>query len=725
MKKALSVFLCILILAVCSTSVFALEKIAKFDVSVKGFEIGNAKSKVDFTFSDNRLEITNKNLTGEFGADDTILEQQRYTAVISVKIKDGVKVWFPDEFEKGAIRLAGSDVSCKITFMEENNKRLVLTFTLTTDKSAKTISDEKEAEEAVEARKHKHCYCGGYIEIGDHTSHTVVTYRAWDGKSKIAYDGSGNACLYITEDVVLGSTLNIGGGKTLTLCLNGHSITMGTGNDRVINVGVGGKLILCNCTREGTAQIRGGYAEYGAGIHNNGTVEMYGGVITQNEGGYGGGVYNNTNFYLYGGDIYNNEALYGGGVWNDNDSTTEFIMYEGTITLNTASCGGGIWSNDGATLLLKGGDITLNVAGTGGGAVWNNGKANVEVDGVTIIENSARYGGGMWNNGGFVSIKSGYISKNMATTDPAYINGNGGGIWNNGGVINMTGGEITFNKAYLGGGVWCNDDSEFIMSGGVIAENEADVGAGIYVQRSDDTVVPGRFRLTGKAGIVMNYSATAGGGAYIKGILETEGEAEITLNECIANAEYADYVAESCAELNINYALPTQFIDVDAGAYYLEPVRWAVGEGITSGTSNVTFSPDDKCTRGQVITFLYRMHGSPETDGFYFADTNPSDYFYDATRWARELKMESGASFSPNHNCSRAAAIRYMWIAAGSPKLSAQLPFTDIPQDANYRDAVAWALEKGITSGTTATTFSPNDYCTRAQIVTFLYRAFK
>ncbi len=720
MKKLLSALLCVCLLVLSlPATVLGAEKIEKVSMSMSGFEIGNRKSDVSYTLSDDRLEIANSSLNGKFGDDDTLLEQKSYQFMVVVRVKEGESVRFPEDFSKDDIKISGVDASIRVTVFE-NRRVIAVNFTLSTPKSAETIAKEQ----AIEAAKHKHCYCGGYIEIGEHTNHSAVTYTEWDGKRDIPYNAKGIAHIYLTEDIQRSTTLNIGGGKTLYLCLNGHAIVM-TESERVINVGVGGKLILCNCTRESTAQIRGGNAEYGAGIHNNGTVEMYGGVITQNEGGYGGGVYNNTNFYLYGGDIYDNKGLYGGGVWNDNDSTTEFIMYEGTITLNTASCGGGIWSNDGATLRLKGGEVTLNVAGTGGGAVWNNDKGNLEIDGATIIENSARYGGGLWNNGGFVSIKSGYISKNMATTDPANINGNGGGIWNNNGIINMTGGEITFNRAMYGGGVWCNDGSEFIMSGGVIAENEADIGGGIYVQRHDDTLVPARFRLTDRAGIVMNYSAVAGGGAYIKGILETEGEAEITLNECIGNAEYADYVAEACAELKINDTLPTKFIDISEDAYYLEPVKWAVDNGITSGTSDITFSPDDKCTRGQVVTFLYRMHGSPETDGFYFADTSPSDYFYDATRWAWELKMERGTTFAPNYKCNRSAAIRYMWIAAGSPKSSVQIPFTDIPQDANYRDAVAWALEKGITSGTTATTFSPEEFCTRAQIVTFLYRAFK
>ena len=574
-----------------------------------------------------------------------------------------------------------------------------------------------------EAIKHEHCYCGGYIEIGDHTSHSVKKFTAWNGRSKIIYDGNNTAYVYLTKDIVRDTALTVPGRKTLTICLNGHSVSV-KGQDRVININTGGKLNLCDCTRSADACIRDGYKEYGAGVHNNGTFAMYGGVITKNTGGYGGGIYNNGNIYLYGGDIYDNKASYGGGVWNDNDSTKEFVMYEGTIMLNTASCGGGIWNNDNAVLTLKGGNILQNASGVGGGGIWNNGSA-IEIDGGMILENASKHGGGIWNNGGTLLIKSGNISKNIATTNPQENpNGYGGGIWDNGeGVVNMTGGEITFNKAFSGGGVWCNDGSRFVMSGGVIAENEAEKGAGVYIQRSIDTVTPGKFRLTGDAGIVLNYSYGAGGGVYIKGILDMDGNGEIIGNLCI-DEKYNDIYKEDSAEINENASMPTQFIDVSADAYYLEPLKWAIEKGITTGTSDVTFSPDEYCTRGQVVTFLYRLHGSPETDGFYFADTNSSDYFYDATRWAWELKMERTNTFSPNYPCTREAAIRYMWIAAGSPQVTTTLPFTDISEDAKYAMAVAWALENGITTGTSDTTFSPNEYCTRAQIVTFLYRAF-
>ncbi|MBR5239783.1 MAG: S-layer homology domain-containing protein [Clostridia bacterium] len=722
MKKLIGLLLCFcMLMAAFPVTTFAAlgeaaETIETFGITMNGFHSGVTEEDVTFSLSDDRLEISEVSWVGAKTEKDTFYAKKEYNLFVTVKVKSGVDANFSEDFGVEDVQTTNLDKVSRLNLQSVIRKNVKLHFIVKTDATGEMITAAEE-----EALKHKHCYCGGYINIGDHTSHTEVTYSPISAEdTKITYTQN-VAYVYLTEDVVIPETLNIGGNKTLYLCLNGHALKKGSEAGSVINVKTGGKLYLCNCTRDAGGQITGGWEEYGAGIHSYGTVYMYGGVITKNKGGYGGGVYNHANFFLYGGDIYDNEALYGGGVWNANDSNWNFVMYEGTITLNTSVCGGGIWNNDNAVLTLKGGVIQQNIASTAGGGIWNNG-GTLEIDGAMLLENISRNGGGVWNNGGTFFLKSGNISKNIGSSDPYELDGYAGGVWNNGGLFHMSGGEITFNRSYVGGGVWVNDGSEFVMTSGVIAENEAVGGAGIYIQYSDKAVGPGTARLSGNAGIVSNYGSV-GGGAYVKGILNMEGEAEIILNEA---EEYADIAAEDGGVVNQNAAMPTKFIDVPQDAYYLEPVKWAVEKGITTGTTDVTFSPDEKCLRGQVVTFLYRMHGSPETDGFYFADTKPSDYFYDATRWAWELKMERTAAFSPNHYCSRAAAIRYMWIAAGSPQVNRKgLPFTDIPEDANYRDAVAWALETGITTGTTPVTFSPDDSCTRAQIVTFLYRAFK
>jgi len=170
------------------------------------------------------------------------------------------------------------------------------------------------------------------------------------------------------------------------------------------------------------------------------------------------------------------------------------------------------------------------------------------------------------------------------------------------------------------------------------------------------------------------------------------------------------------------------FVDVAKGEYYYKPVMWAVENGITSGTGANTFSPDSVCTRAQVVTFLHRMVASPEPAAIDmpFSDVNESDYFYKPVKWAVGSSITGGTSattFSPNANCTRAQVVTFLWRAAGQPKANAKNnPFTDVSEDSYYYDAVLWAVEQGITGGTSATTFSPDANCTRAQVVTFLYR---
>lgn len=174
----------------------------------------------------------------------------------------------------------------------------------------------------------------------------------------------------------------------------------------------------------------------------------------------------------------------------------------------------------------------------------------------------------------------------------------------------------------------------------------------------------------------------------------------------------------------------TSFTDVPAGAYYEEAVGWAVEKGITKGTSDSTFTPDGVCTRAQAVTFLWRAAGSPaaKASALPFADVKAGSYYDDAVRWAVENGVTVGTSattFSPNATCSRAQIVTFLWRAQKSPAAGSANPFDDVASNAYYADAVQWAVQKDITKGTGATTFSPDANCIRAQIVTFLYRSMK
>ncbi|MCB6500764.1 S-layer homology domain-containing protein [Colidextribacter sp. 210702-DFI.3.9] len=172
------------------------------------------------------------------------------------------------------------------------------------------------------------------------------------------------------------------------------------------------------------------------------------------------------------------------------------------------------------------------------------------------------------------------------------------------------------------------------------------------------------------------------------------------------------------------------FVDVATGSYYEDAVDWAVENGITKGTDDTHFSPDGICTRAQAVTFLWRTAGSPkpETRAMPFTDVPVGSYYYDAVLWAVENGITKGTSdttFSPNMTCSRAQIVAFLWRSEKSPAAGTANPFADVKSDAYYADAVLWAVKENITKGTTSTTFSPNAGCTRAQIVTFLYRAYQ
>ena len=172
------------------------------------------------------------------------------------------------------------------------------------------------------------------------------------------------------------------------------------------------------------------------------------------------------------------------------------------------------------------------------------------------------------------------------------------------------------------------------------------------------------------------------------------------------------------------------FVDVATGSYYEDAVDWAVESGITTGVSANRFDPNGVCTRAQAVTFLWRAAGSPkpETRTMPFTDVPAGSYYYDAVLWAVENGITKGTSdttFSPNMTCSRAQIVTFLWRSEKSPAAGTANPFADVKSTAYYADAVLWAVREDITKGTTSTTFSPDADCTRAQIVTFLWRCKK
>ena len=168
------------------------------------------------------------------------------------------------------------------------------------------------------------------------------------------------------------------------------------------------------------------------------------------------------------------------------------------------------------------------------------------------------------------------------------------------------------------------------------------------------------------------------------------------------------------------------FRDVPEDAYYYDAAVWGLSRGVVNGTTMTTFSPDLSCTRAQAVTFLWRAAGRPEPSGnTAFADVPADSYYAAAVAWAAENNVTNGTGsgcFSPDAPCTRAQIVTFLWRAAGEPESSGSTAFADVPAGSYYAAAVAWAAENNVTNGTGSGCFSPDDLCTRAQIVTLLYR---
>jgi len=174
---------------------------------------------------------------------------------------------------------------------------------------------------------------------------------------------------------------------------------------------------------------------------------------------------------------------------------------------------------------------------------------------------------------------------------------------------------------------------------------------------------------------------------------------------------------------------PDHFTDLNSDSAYFDAIQWALENGITTGTSETEFSPSKSCTRGQIVTFLWRAAGSPEPGSTEnpFEDVSESSAYYEAILWANENGITTGTDsthFSPNRACTRAEIVTFLWRAVGEPDPGVfGTAFVDVAVRYYWYVPMLWAVKEGITTGTDSEHFSPNKVCSRAQAVTFLYRA--
>ena len=235
-----------------------------------------------------------------------------------------------------------------------------------------------------------------------------------------------------------------------------------------------------------------------------------------------------------------------------------------------------------------------------------------------------------------------------------------------------------------------------------------------------------------KRGSVVTITVTPDAGYVLDKLTVTDKDGKELYLTKKSDTEYTFVMPAGKVEITPSFVKQAEepsrvFVDVKTGDYFYDAVQWAVGKGITNGTSAETFSPEDPCTRAQIVTFLWRAAGSPVVNyAMDLSDVAGDAYYAEAVRWALSEGITTGTSadqFSPDATCTREQAVTFLYRAAGSPAVSGESAFEDVGADAYYARAVAWAAQNGVTNGISQALFGTGSDCTRAQIVTFLYRA--
>jgi len=328
-------------------------------------------------------------------------------------------------------------------------------------------------------------------------------------------------------------------------------------------------------------------------------------------------------------------------------------------------------------------------------------------EGVTLtLEEGASFTGSLMNNG-TVRARAGVF---MGTTMGGFVVNNGEMIIDNGAEIRsqMGGDLVNRGRLTLNGDFYCGS----VRYDGVDhlwADNTGTItGTGRVCLYGED-VGEGMPDLKTLAKETREGLRQLGAGQVTVGIVSGDPD----------NGLVADPDAKPASEV---------FEDISAAAYYSGSVTWAVSVGVTNGTSETTFGPEEPCTRGHIVTFLWRAKGSPEpkSTDCPFVDVTPGSFYYKAMLWAVENEITNGVDathFAPDEPCNRAQAVTFLWRAEGAPApKSASTVFTDVNPKGFYYKAMLWAGEKSITKVATETTFAPETTCTRGHIVTFLYR---
>ena len=622
-----------------------------------------------------------------------------------------------------------------------------------------------------------------------------------------AVTAADNATVTLLKDVT--ANVTIPADKTITLNLNGMTLT-NVDDHTILNNG--------NLTITGTGRVDNISHAKGA-LYNKGTVVINGGTFDRSqENGMNKGESGQNSWYTIknvgtmtindGATVQtagNNAALgkfsslVSNGYFNTNDYNTNKGLEQPILTIDGGTFRGGlntIKNDDRARLTINGGTFSNyyqavvqnhNIAEITGGTFTAASDANTETYGIyncgcgadidlgTLTVSGGTFTGATYavaevssqnaivniSGGQFAGTKAAIIKSSTSnatiaisggtfSSDPSvYVVGNGSAN-----IVKRAGSEGAYTytvlaKSGLTSGVYLTDPSGALASNYYVSSTANGVWTVSYSapysggSSSDPTYSVSTPSKTENGSVTVSPKSASKGdtvtvtvkpdsGYVLETLTVTDKNGdELTLKDK-GDGKYTFTMPAGKVEVKATFmednSVLNFFYDVPNGAYFYEAVKWAVENGITTGVGNDLFAPEQPCTRAQIVTFLWRAAGSPEPKAASsFTDVPASAYYAKAVAWAVENGITNGmteTTFAPDATCTRGQSVTFLYRALkGTASGSAN--FTDVKSDAFYADAINWAVANNVTNGTSNTTFSPNADCTRAEIVTFLYRAYQ
>ena len=526
------------------------------------------------------------------------------------------------------------------------------------------------------------------------------------------------------------------------------------GGPSLVNVQDGAAVTLRDITLDGGSAAKHGLNVYHAGtlslenvtisncrwyalVVNNTELSVNGLTTSGNQWGINidqGSRVTLSNAEIAEGDSVVFEGQDGSGSLTVESGSFQNIKTQGASTGGTLTINGGtiasVSNEAGADVAITGGTVTGQVSNSGSGSISVTGGSFTTADVEAFVDPGQTVILTLDPAGGSCQVKTLAVASGAAVgTLPVPV---------------REGHRFTGWSTAASGGTAVTEDTTFDAAATLYAQWEQESSSGDSDSGDTDgdylitvdRVSGGTLRVNpGRAdkGDTVTITVTPKSGYELKKLTVTDSRGDAVETRSAGEGRYTFVMPGSRVNVSASFARAEEpeklpFTDVSNSAYYYDAVLWAAEEGITSGVTGSTFAPGRGCTRAQLVTFLWRANGSPEPASWEnpFTDVSSSAYYYDAVLWAVEKGITTGvtgSTFAPDALCTRGQAAVLLWRANGAPQVSQEHPFRDVAEDTYYEDAVSWAVHGGVTQGTTGSTFAPDETCTRAQIVTFLYRA--